>query len=195
MTCASELFLWSGSCPSSTTNHLKREDSNPHKSQQLYWLSHVIYDKRRDLDSKHHPQQGISENAALNQHHERYLPLQKYSLDRLIPAQRAFIIIFGFLSKRAWRSCYSTRWRVGSSEGQPAGWCNVCRNQDGGHDGEVRHEEWNTGKVVLRQLNQSQGLMLTVAGALQITLSVDWLSWDEHVLVFWRPYFVFYRRD
>lgn len=36
MTRASELFLWPGSCPSSTTNHFKRDDSKPHKSRQLY---------------------------------------------------------------------------------------------------------------------------------------------------------------
>lgn len=40
--CASELLY---SSPSSTTNHLKREDSNSHKFQQLYWLFHLIYDR------------------------------------------------------------------------------------------------------------------------------------------------------
>lgn len=76
MTRASELFLWLGSCPSSTTNHFGREDSNPHKSQQLYWLSLLIYVMRRDLDSKHPQQPAMSENNT-NQHLLQYFPSPK----------------------------------------------------------------------------------------------------------------------
>lgn len=159
MTRASELFLWSGSCPSSATNHF-RQHSNPHKSQQLYWLPHMIYDRRGDLDSKHHQRLRISGNVALNHGHIQYVLFQKYILDPNNTTIIAFYYDFGFLSRRAWCSSHPfEQLSVGSSEGQPAGWCNVCQNQDGGHGGEVKHEEWNRGKVVLRQRDQLEGLM------------------------------------
>lgn len=44
----------------------------------------MIYDRSKDLDSKHHQQQRISKNVALNQHHMQNFPIQKYSLDLLI---------------------------------------------------------------------------------------------------------------
>lgn len=60
-----------------------REDENPHKSQQLYWLSRMIRVTRRDLDSKHHQLLKMSEHVALNQHH--IFRSKNTSRDLLIP--------------------------------------------------------------------------------------------------------------
>jgi len=100
---ASELFLWSRLCPSSTTNHFEEtQDLNPHKSEQLYWLSCMIYVRRRDLAGKRHRQPRISSNVALNQNH---VPKMQ-SINTTITS---FHYNFSLFSRRTWCPCYSPR--------------------------------------------------------------------------------------
>ena len=140
MTRASELFLWLGSCPSSTTNHFGREDSNPHKSQQLYWLSRLIYVTRRDVDSKHPQRSAMSENIAQKKKLLQYFPSPKIPSGSINTTVTSLHYNFseGLMFMLLAPSSF-VYLNMGSSEGQAAGWCNVCRNQDGGHGGEVKH--------------------------------------------------------
>lgn len=107
MTCASELFLWSGSCPSSTTNHLKREESNPHKSKQLYWLSRMIYLRMRDLDSKNHQQLGNEWKCSTKPISHTIFSIPKIQSGSINTTVTSFRCNFGLFSRRAWCSCYS----------------------------------------------------------------------------------------
>lgn len=106
MTHASELFLWSDSCPSSTTNHFERRDSNPHKSQQLYWLSRMIYVTRRDLDSKHHQQPRRTRNCSTKPTSHTIFSVPEIESGSINTTITSFHYNFGLFSRSAWCACY-----------------------------------------------------------------------------------------